>query len=83
MAEESHFWLYSWFWGWDDWIPGQPDSTIPTGFYPEAKCQLGAPLGPSTRVGGSWTYTRKYEYADVFVDLTNRTASRVDFKGTC
>lgn len=83
VAEEKDFWLYSWFWGWDDWVPDQTDSTIPSKFFPEARCQLGAPLTKGQRLGTTWTYTRKYEYASVFVDLTNRTASNVKFTGKC
>jgi hypothetical protein len=83
VAEDHFFWLYSWFWGFDDWIPGQPDSSIPKGFFPEAKCQLGAPKGKGARVAGTWTYTREFEHATVFVDLANRTASNVKFTGAC
>lgn len=83
VAEDSFFWLYSWFWGVDDWVPGQPDSTIPVGGFPEAKCQLGAPKGKGARVAGTWTYTREFEHASVFVDLGNRTNSKVTFAGTC
>jgi hypothetical protein len=83
VAEDSFFWLYSWFWEVDDWVPGQADSSIPTEFFPQAKCQLGAPKGKGTRVPGSWQYTRSFEYATVFVDLLNRTASNVNFTGKC
>jgi hypothetical protein len=31
------------------------------------------------RVAGTWTYKREFAHASVFVDLTNRTASHVDF----
>jgi hypothetical protein len=53
---------------------------VPDDFFPEAKCQLGEPQGPPTRKTGTWTYTREYEHASVFVDLTNRTASRVHMR---
>ena len=33
----------------------------------------GAPMGAPARKAGTWTYTREYEHASVFVDLTNRT----------
>jgi len=32
---------------------------------------------------GTWTYTREYEHASVFVDLTNRSAGHVRFTGSC
>jgi hypothetical protein len=83
VAEDHMWWLYSWFWGFDSFVPGQPDSDVPQDFFPQAKCQLGAPAGPPVRKGDTWTYTRAYEHASVFVDLTNRTACRVDFTGEC
>ena len=54
---------------------------MPDDFFPQAKCALGAPKGPPVRKLGSWTYTREYEHASVFVDLTNRTACHVSFTG--
>lgn len=80
VAEDTMYWMYSWFWGFDDYVPNQPDSSVPTDFFPQAKCALGAPRGPPARAPGTFTYTREYEHASVFVDLQNRTASRVDFK---
>lgn len=84
VASERDFWIYSWFWGWNDYVPadiplagGGPPSTVPAGFYTEAKCPLGKPLGPATRSG--LTYMRKFEHASVFADLSNRTASKVVF----
>lgn len=79
VASEYNFWIYSWFWDFDDYVPGKPDSSIPAGFFPEAKCALGAPTGPYKRVTGTYTYTREFAHASVFVDLTNRTASSVAF----
>eukprot|EP01062_Namystynia_karyoxenos_P037789 TRINITY_DN27492_c0_g1_i4.p1 TRINITY_DN27492_c0_g1~~TRINITY_DN27492_c0_g1_i4.p1 ORF type:complete len:454 (+),score=138.46 TRINITY_DN27492_c0_g1_i4:95-1363(+) len=81
VASPNHFWIYSWFWGWDDYVPGAPDSSVPPAFFPEAKCPLGAPAGPATRAAGTWTYRREFEHASVFVDLGNRSASRVAFRG--
>jgi hypothetical protein len=83
VAEDHMFWMYSWFWGFDSWVPDQSDSQVPHGFFPQTKCQLGAPAGPPKRVGETWTYTREYAHASVFVNLDNRTASRVEFKGNC
>ena len=83
VAEDHMYWMYSWFWGFDSYVPGQPDSQAPVGGYPQAKCQLGAPKGPPARKAGTWTYTREYAHASVYVDLNNRTASRVDFTGSC
>ena len=83
VASENTFWMYSWFWGFNDWVPGQTDSTVGSPFFPEAKCQLGAPLGPRQRVVGGNTYTREFQHASVFVDLSNRTNSHVNFNGSC
>jgi len=84
VASEKDFWVYSWFWSFGDYIPADvsadPASTVPAGFYPDAKCALGAPKGPAKKTGAA-TYERSFEHASVFVDLANRTASRVDFVG--
>jgi hypothetical protein len=81
VATETDFWIYSWFWGWYDYVGGNESSTIPADFFPQAKCALGAPAGPMERIAGTWTYKRQFAHASVFVDLTNRTASKVDFVG--
>lgn len=81
VANPQHFWVYSWFWDFDDYIPGLPDSTVPDTFFPETKCALGPPKGDYVRSPGTLVYTREFEHASVYVDLANRTASRVDFVG--
>ena len=53
MAKETDFWIYSWFWGWYSYVGGNETSTVPADFYPQAKCKLGAPAGPYTRVAGT------------------------------
>ena len=76
-------WEYSWFWGFDSFIPAgmnDPDSNVPKDFFPQAKCALGAPAGAYVK-GAKSTYTRSFAHADVFVDLRNRTNSKVTFKG--
>ena len=83
VAENHMWWLYSWFWSFGSFVPGEPGSDVPDAFFPEAKCALGAPKGAPTRKAGTWTYTREYEHASVLVDLTNRSASRVAFTGSC
>ena len=27
--QDHMWWLYSWFWGFDSFVPGQPDSDVP------------------------------------------------------
>lgn len=83
VANEFDTWIYSWFWGFYDYVPGDPTSTIPAGFFPEANCKLGAPKGPYTRDPATMTYTRDFEHAHVFVDLKNRTACSVKFDTPC
>ena len=83
VAEDHMWWLYSWFWGFDSYVPGPADSDVPADFFPQARCALGPPKGPPAREAGTWTYTRDYAHASVFVDLTNRSACRVDFTGGC
>lgn len=81
VATEHDYWIYSWFWGWYDYVGGTAASTIPANFFPQAQCALGAPTAPMRRIPGTWTYRREFAHASVFVDLTNRTNSRVDFTG--
>jgi hypothetical protein len=111
VADSAMWWEYSWFWGFDSWIPagmGDPDSNVPKDFFPQAKCALGPPAGAyvkgqkdtcvsSLHLSCPWLaqlpalnprctsphcrYTRKFAHADVFVDLRNRTNSKVTFKG--
>ena len=45
VATEFDFWIYSWVWDWDNYVPGSAESTVPMAFYPEAKCKVGAPSG--------------------------------------
>jgi len=79
VAEAKDFWIYSWFWGIYDYIGGNPASSVPPNFFPEAKCKLGAPNGQFQRVAGTWTYKRQFEHASVLVDLNDRNASKVTF----
>eukprot|EP00051_Salpingoeca_urceolata_P004756 m.67461 g.67461 ORF g.67461 m.67461 type:complete len:423 (+) comp13831_c0_seq1:1875-3143(+) len=79
VADELDYWVYSWFWFWEDYVPGSSVSTVPAQFFPQAKCSLGAPTGRYTRIGKTYTYKRTFAHASVFVDLNNRTASHVSF----
>ena len=45
VFQDHMWWLYSWFWGFDSWVPGAPDSDVPADFFPQTKCALGAPKG--------------------------------------
>jgi hypothetical protein len=79
VAEDTHFFGYSWFWNLGDFIPdGGADQTVPDGFFPELACPLGRPLGPPQPVAGTdWAYVREFENATVAADLSNHTATSV------
>ena len=79
VAEANLFFVYSWFWGFDDYIPFGLHYTVPTAFYPALSCPLGAPEAPFARDG--LVLTRSFAHADVRVDLGNRTNSRIDWRG--
>jgi hypothetical protein len=50
------------------------------GLLPAGEVQARRAEGPpALHAAGAPTYTRVFEHASVFVDLRNRTASRVDF----
>lgn len=78
IAEDKDWWQYSWFWGFDDWVPNQPASTIPADFFPETKCELGAPKGKYA-TKDQIIYTRDFDHATVTVNLNNRTESKVTY----
>eukprot|EP00039_Didymoeca_costata_P023054 m.5831 g.5831 ORF g.5831 m.5831 type:complete len:418 (+) comp3417_c0_seq1:89-1342(+) len=78
VADSYDFWYYSWFWSFEDWVPNHNTSTVPS-IIPQANCPVGKPLGSYQRNAGTWTYKRNFEFAQVFVDLTNRTNSHVQF----
>ena len=82
VAEDHMYWQYSWFWGFDDWVPNQPDSSVPDNFFPQTKCQLGEPKGALV-TNDNITFTREFQYASVWVNLNNRTESKVTFNGKC
>lgn len=83
LVVEPNVWFsYSWFYGiatgWTT-CPDTPETcTAPVGWYPQFKRPLGKPLGSAVRDGT--VYTRQFEHASVYVDLDNRTASRVTWK---
>ena len=81
VASENDFWVYSWFWDFEDYIPHAPNgkSTVLDDFYPDAKCPLGAPKGPFVHTKGTLVYAREFEHASVFVDVQNHNTSKVTF----
>ena len=49
----------------------------PDGWYPEFSKPLGPPKGPAIESGDVWT--REFAHASVFINISNRSASRIDW----
>ena len=52
--------------------------TAPDEWYPELKKPIGKPLGAAVKHGT--VYTREFEHATAFVDLSDRRKSKVTWK---
>ena len=53
----------------------------PDGWHPAFSKHLGQPHGPAIQSGVNGTmWTREFEGASVYIDLTNRSASRITWK---
>ena len=88
LAEESTWFEHGWFWRMADQMP-YPDFddggvhynyTVPSAFYPEWDCPLGAPIGPPAQpdVKASPTvWARKFPSAEVVVHLASRNGTFV------
>lgn len=71
----SYAWFYSTQSGWAP-CPENPGACLaPDEWYPDLKRPIGRPLGPAVKAGA--TYTRRFEHATAFIDLTDRRKSRV------
>eukprot|EP00117_Sycon_ciliatum_P030280 scpid75107/ scgid23912/ len=78
VANEHVFFSFAWFYGIaDGHIPCKAgvECGMPSEWYPEFTRPLGPPKAAATRQGTVWT--REFEHASVYVDLANRSASRV------
>jgi hypothetical protein len=82
VAEETSFFGYGWFYDMESgYAPCDDNRTLclaPDGWYPEYSKPLGPPKGPAVESGDVWT--RDFAHASVFVDLRNRSLSRIDWK---
>ena len=90
VVEPNVFWSYAWFYNMEDGYIPCPGTTIinnvsmdiecgmPTAWYPEFERPLGPPAGPPTCTNGT-VWTRRFARADVYVDLANMTAARIDW----
>lgn len=82
VANERTFLSYAWFYNLEDgYIPCQGGSEcgMPAQWYPEFRRPIGAPKGPATTDATRTVWRREFEHARVYVDLTNRSASRIDW----
>eukprot|EP00039_Didymoeca_costata_P013434 m.203969 g.203969 ORF g.203969 m.203969 type:complete len:442 (+) comp15768_c2_seq3:94-1419(+) len=83
VANPTVFFSYAWFY---DLNSGYYDCTdfdrlsctAPDGWYPEFSKPIGEPSGPAVQNGNVWT--RSFEHVDVYVDLANRSASKLTWK---
>eukprot|EP00117_Sycon_ciliatum_P021279 scpid75440/ scgid18700/ len=78
VANERVFLGYAWLYSIEDgYIPCKAgvECGMPSEWYPEFTRPLGPPKAAATRQGTVWT--REFEHASVYVDLANRSASRV------
>ena len=82
IVEPNVWFSYAWFYEMNaGWVtcPSAPDScTAPDNWYPEFDRPLGNALGQAVRNGT--VYTREFEHASVYVDLKDRTASKITWK---
>ena len=78
VANERVFLGYAWFYSVEDgYIPCKAgvECAMPSEWYPEFTRPLGPPKGAALQNGTIWT--REFEHASVYVDLRDRTASRI------
>ena len=78
VANERVFLSYAWFYSIQDgYIPCKAgvECGMPSEWYPEFTRPLGPPKAAAARQGTVWT--REFEHASVYVDLANRSASRI------
>ena len=82
VANERTFLSYAWFYNLEDgYIPCKQgfECGMPEQWFPEFRKPLGAPAGPAESDSTRTVWTRTFAHATVFVDLRNRTASRIDW----
>ena len=80
VANERVFFSYAWFYSIaDGYIPCKAgvECGMPSEWYPEFTRPLGPPKAAAKRQGTVWT--REFEHASVYVDLADRSASRVQW----
>ena len=81
VANSNLWWSYAWFYSPNSgWYPCEDESCIgPKEWYPTFSKPVGEPLSEPACNGG-YKWTRKYEHADVYVDLQNPSAATITWK---
>ena len=81
VVNENVFFGYGWFYDLEDgYIPCKEgvECGMPNEWFPEYTRPLGAPLGPAQKDASGMKWTRDFAHASVSVDLTDRTASKIE-----
>jgi hypothetical protein len=82
VANEHVFFGYGWFYNLEDgYIPCKEgvECGMPNQWFPEYTRPLGAPLGSAKQDVTGMKWTREFAHASVSVDLTNRSASKIEW----
>jgi len=82
VANEHVFFGYGWFYNLEDgYIPCKEgiECGMPGKWFPEYTRPLGVPLGPATKDSTGVKWTREFAHASVSIDLTDRTASKIEW----
>ena len=82
VANERTLLSYAWFYNLEDgYIACKQgfECGMPEHWFPEFRRPLVPPAGPAESDSTRTVWTRTFAHATVFVDLRNRTASRIDW----
>ena len=82
VAAENVFFGYGWFYNLEDgYIPCKPSVQcgMPSQWFREYSRPLGVPRGAAQTDVTRTIWTREFAHASVFVDLSNRSASRINW----
>ena len=82
VAAPNVFFGYGWFYNLEDgYIPCKTgvQCGMPEQWFPEYSRPLGTPRGAAQTDVTRTIWTREFEHASVFVNLTNRAASRIEW----
>lgn len=85
VANKRTFLSYAWFYNIEDGYipcPAEYECGMPSKWYPEFSRPIGEPKGPATTDPTRTIWTREFQHASVFVDLRNRSASKIYWQPT-